>query len=71
VSLTRAGLPVRVEPTNRAVTTLELGDVGGFVTDDYLASRILTRPGAGASLNAAGRSLLALLFARPGEVPRW
>ena len=71
VRLTRAGLPVRVEPMDRHVPTLRLAHVDGMVEADYLASRILTRPGPGADLNATGRALLALLFTRPGHVPNW
>ena len=71
VGLTRAGLPVRVEPSDRRVTTPRLAEVDPLVTENYLASRILTRQGPGADLNATGRALLALLFTRPDHVPDW
>ena len=71
VGLTCAGLPVRVEPSDRRVATLQLGDVDGFVEADYLASRLLTRPGPGADLDDTGRALLSLLFTRPDLVPTW
>jgi hypothetical protein len=71
VGLTRAGLPVRIEPSNRRVETLQLGRVDGFVTADYLHSRLLTRRGGNADLTTACRELLSLLFTRPGMVPRW
>src|SRR5690606_8683737 len=51
VGLTRAGLPVHVEPLDRRVTTLRLARIDGLVRADYLASRLLTRAGPGAELN--------------------
>src|SRR5690606_12392618 len=71
VGFTRAGLPVRVEPSERRVATLRLGRVDPFVEADYLASRLLTRRGSGADLSDSARSLVSLLFARPGRVPTW
>ena len=71
VGLTLGGVPVRVEPSERRVTALRLGDVDGFVEATYQASRLLTRPGPGADLSAAGRALVSLLFTRPDYVPDW
>lgn len=71
VGFTRGGLPVRIEPSDRRVATLELGRVDPFVEADYLESRMLSRRGSGASLSSSGRSLISLLFARPELVPTW
>ena len=71
VGLTRNGTPVRIEPSDRRVATLQLGTVDNFVTADYLSSRLLTRQGPGATLSSSARELLSLLFARPDLVPQW
>lgn len=71
VGFTRAGRPVRIEPSERRVATVRLGRVDGFVVADYLESRLLTRRGPGADLNEGGRMLLSLLFAGPDLVPTW